>query len=68
MGMVGVDAEGRVVETGFAIGQGNQDDWVWKRWAEQGMDYVQILLSAYPNIKEIKKFGFCIKTVKNMIK
>ena len=57
MGMVGVDAEGRVVETGFAIGQGNQDDWVWKRWAEQGMDYVQILLSAYPNIKEIKKFG-----------
>lgn len=55
MGMVGVDKDGKVVEMGYYTGNGNKDDWVWKRWAEQGMDYVQIIMSAYPEIKEIKK-------------
>lgn len=65
MGMVGVDKDGKVVEMGYYTGNGNKDDWVWKRWAEQGMDYVQIIMSAYPEIKEIKKFD-CNKSIQQV--
>ncbi len=65
MGMVGVDKDGKLVEMGYYTGNGNKDDWVWKRWAEQGMDYVQIILSAYPEIKEIKKFD-CNKSTEQV--
>ena len=56
-GMVGLDKDGKVVEMGYAVGNGNKDDWVWKRWAESGMDYVQIILRAYPEVTEIKKMN-----------
>lgn len=65
MGMIGVDKDGKVVSMGYAVGNGNKDDWVWKRWAEQGMDYVQIILSAYPEIKEIKKMD-CATTTESV--
>ena len=55
MGMIGVDENNRVVPMGYSVGNGNKDDWVWKRWAEAGMDYTQIILSAYPEIKKIVK-------------
>ena len=57
LGMVGLDKDGKVVEMGYAVGNGNKDDWVWKRWAESGMDYVQIILRAYPEVTEIKKMN-----------
>ena len=55
VGMIGVDENDKVVEMGYAVGNGNKDDWVWKRWEEQGMDYVEMILKAYPEVKKIKK-------------
>ena len=55
--MVGVDKDGKIVEMGYSGGNGNKDDNVWERWAKSGMDYVQIILKAYPEITEIKKMN-----------
>ena len=55
MGMVGVDKDGKAVLMGYQSGMGNKDPEVWLQWANQGMDYKQIILAAYPEIKEIKK-------------
>ena len=57
LGMVGVDKDGKIVEMGYSGGNGNKDDNVWERWAKSGMDYVQIILKAYPEITEIKKMN-----------
>ena len=55
LGVVGVDADNRVVEMSYWIGNGNKDDNVWQKWAEQGAGYEQIILQAYPKVRKLKK-------------
>lgn len=65
MGMVGVDKDGKAVLMGYQSGMGNKDPEVWLQWANQGMDYKQIILAAYPEIKEIKKASCATTTEKS---
>lgn len=67
MGMVAIDKDGKVVLMPYEINKYREDPHdprVWVKWAQQGMDYKHIILSAYPEIAEIKQAS-CNNTTEN---
>lgn len=60
-GMVALDNSGKLVQLGYLSGKQNE----WNNLASSGLDYVQIILQTYPEVKEIKKMSCSDTTEKS---
>lgn len=60
-GMVALDSSGKLVQLGYLSGKQNE----WNNLASSGLDYVQIILQTYPEVREVKKMSCSDTTEKS---